>query len=193
MVCASYATVVIYTSGPLTWALVLPPVTVTALFIIEYVVICIYNFLLNFTETCTLDNVTLRKSSFSAWIQKSFSKDCITLLPKKIGKCAIFILSLTFEAHSVQCLITSYSYLLFAVAINTVWISDPKEYSGTTYAMIQTTLIALQYLAFASLLLNIFIVQWEGKNKARCIAYSVIFLILIVGIYFWVKNDFESY
>ncbi|CAL4201682.1 unnamed protein product, partial [Meganyctiphanes norvegica] len=48
MVCASYTTIVIYTSGPLTWALVLPPVTVIALFIIEYGVIFIYNCLLNF-------------------------------------------------------------------------------------------------------------------------------------------------
>ncbi|CAL4121647.1 unnamed protein product, partial [Meganyctiphanes norvegica] len=205
-ICASYATLVTDGFGPLTWTLALPPATAFGLVIIENIFFLVYKFLMNFRQSYIVNNVTsLQKAeitkqikeyiiSFYEWVKLklSFNNNCIILLRKKHEKILLCIVSLNFEANSTQCLIPSYIYLAYAVALNTVWVSASEE-SIVNYSTTQTTITALLYLSLASLVLNILIVQWEGKDKLCCLVYSLIYLLFMGVIYVWVKNDFKHF
>ncbi|CAL4106801.1 unnamed protein product, partial [Meganyctiphanes norvegica] len=205
-ICASYATSVLDGFGPLIWTLVLPPATAIGLFMIEHMFFFVYKFVMRFSQSYLLHNVTsLQKDEntkqikdyikdFYEWVNLKWSinSDYIFLLRKNPEKNLMCIVSLTFEANSTQCLIPSYTYLAYAVALNTVWISASEE-SIANYTTTQTTFTALQYLSLASLLLNLLIVQWEGKDKVLCLVYSLIYLLFMGAVYVWVKNDFKHF
>ncbi|CAL4121758.1 unnamed protein product [Meganyctiphanes norvegica] len=205
-ICASYATSVLDGFGPLIWTLVLPPATAIGLFIIEHMFFFVYKFVMSFNQSYLLHNVTsLQKDENTKQIKDyikdfyervnlkwSINSDYIFLIRKNPEKILMCIVSLTFEANSTQCLIPSYTYLAYAVALNTVWISASEE-SIANYTTTQTTFTALQYLSLASLLLNLLIVQWEGKDKVRCLVYSLIYLLFMGVVYVWVKNDFKHF
>ncbi|CAL4070204.1 unnamed protein product [Meganyctiphanes norvegica] len=174
-VCASYAASIFEGFGPLTWPFVWPPLTVIGLFIIEKIYFFVYRYNWNASSTVN-DQHSLRKTGIAKHM-KNFTHR---------------IISLTYEGSSVECLISSYTYLAFAIALRTAWISTTGEFKGT-YTTTETTFVAIQYLALASLVLNLLIVQWEGKHKIRCLAYSLIFLFFMGGIYVWAQIDLKSF
>ncbi|CAL4061568.1 unnamed protein product, partial [Meganyctiphanes norvegica] len=186
LVCASYAARV---AGflPLTWPLVLPPVTAIGLFMIEMIFFFIYEFVV---DCCQY--YMNKKSKICEWVTKYNYNDFAVLIRKKSKKFVICIVSLSFESNSVQCLITSYTYLGLAIAINAASLSAWNTTPGVPN-LTQTTFNVIQYLAIASFLLNLLIVQWEGKYKVRCLAYSLIFLMVMGSIYYSAKNDFEYF
>ncbi|CAL4059470.1 unnamed protein product [Meganyctiphanes norvegica] len=202
-VCASYAVSVLNGFGPRTWPMVLPLVTAIGLCTIEYILLHGFTFLAGLRQNLIVNFTLINRAGFIKYIKENTQSfyetvthlnyyECIILIQKYVDKIVKCIVSLTFEASSVQCLISSYTYISFAIVINTNWISASED-TDINFSMTQTYLIVIQYLAFASFIINLYIVQWEGKNKVRCLSYSFIFLMFIGGIYIWIKNDFESF
>ncbi|CAL4122139.1 unnamed protein product [Meganyctiphanes norvegica] len=206
LICASYGSSILEINGPLNWPVVLPPVTVIGLFIIEYISHLFCKYVVSMKQSYDLNNVpSLLKLGIVKHIReythyvydcltKPNGNDCKLSIQNNVKKVIKGITFLSFEANSVQCLISSYMYLAFAVALNTAWVLASQHAGGNdNYAMTRATLLVLQYLAFASALLNLLVVQREGKDKVRCFAYSLIFLLIMGAIYIWVKFYLNSF
>ncbi|CAL4158575.1 unnamed protein product, partial [Meganyctiphanes norvegica] len=228
LVSASYASYISNIVGYLTWPLILPPAI--GLFIIEYYFCIIYKFVVDIRHSYAVYNLTSSRKtgiikhiheyiySLYAWVRLHNCKKCISFKLKNIEKKILCIVYLFFEANSVECLITSYTYFAFAVAINTASLTAgiesfylplhtplfhsigkaPRELKDlealdANQIMTQQTFNVLQFLAFTSFFLNLLLVQLEGKCKVRCFAYSLIFLLFMGMIYIWVKNDLTSF